>query len=322
MTFLPPPSRLDALGLPCPPSDLPSLFRDAFPDAPRPSTLLLLAPQTAVFFHFHPTRPPIARPLSPHSRILPALARRCDAILNAPDAPRPPLPPSAHRTGQLVLDLTASASSVPLTPFLVAAANAGARIANASPSSPLRAPSPADEILDVVTPRGTPTGQTVPRALAHRVGIRHRTTHLWLYRRAPALEILLQFRSPQKDSYPSRYDISAAGHVPAGADWIPSALRELREELGVAASPSDLLPLGRRAIHTRIAFRGVPHDNLQVSAVYALHCPRPLSDFTPQPSEVDHLRWMPLADVFASLDSPTFPHCLSPDELRRLRALP
>ena len=148
------------------------------------------------------------------------------------------------------------------------------------------------------------------------------TAHRWLYRRAPALQVLLQFRSPQKDSYPSRYDISAAGHVPAGADWIPSALRELREELGVTAFPSDLLPLGRRAIHTRTAFRGVPHDNLQVSAVYALHCPRPLSDFTPQPSEVDHLRWMPLADVFSSLDSPSFPHCLSPDELRRLRALP
>ena len=303
------------------PKILPALVRDAFPNAPAPSTILLLAPQTAAFFHFHPApRPPVVRPLSPHSRLLPALARRCDAILNqTPSAP--PLLPSAHRVGQLVLDL--DPTSTTLSPFLVAAANAGARIADASPTSPLRAPSPSDEIIDVVTPRGAPTGQTVPRALAHRTGLRHRTTHLWLYRRAPdgALEVLLQFRSPQKDSYPSCYDISAAGHVPAGADWIPSALRELGEELGVAASPSDLLPLGRRAIHTRTAFRGVPHDNLQVSAVYALHCPRPLSDFTPQPSEVAHLRWMPLSEVFASLSSPAFPNCLSPDELRRLLPL-
>ncbi len=310
MTALPPPSRLD----------LPGLFHEAFPAAPPPATVLFLSPQTATFYHFPPApRPPDAQTISPHSRVLPALASRCDAILNQTPSALP-LPTAAHRVGQLVLDFV---PTVPLSPFLVAAANAGARIADATPTSPLRAPSPDNEILDVVTPRGAPTGQTVSRALAHRCGIRHRTTHLWLYRRSPdgALEVLLQFRSPQKDSYPSRYDISAAGHVPAGADWIPSALRELEEELGVHASPSDLLPLGRRAIHTRTAFRGVPHDNLQISAVYALHCPRPLSDFTPQASEVDHLRWMPLSDVFASLSSPAFPHCLSPDELRRLLPL-
>ena len=34
------------------------------------------------------------------------------------------------------------------------------------------------EILDVVDETGTPTGETVERAEAHREGVRHRTSHV------------------------------------------------------------------------------------------------------------------------------------------------
>ena len=37
------------------------------------------------------------------------------------------------------------------------------------------------EILDIVDEQGRPTGQTVPRAVAHAEGIRHRTSHCLLY---------------------------------------------------------------------------------------------------------------------------------------------
>ena len=53
------------------------------------------------------------------------------------------------------------------------------------------------------------------------------------------MELLLQKRSQQKDSYPGCYDISSAGHSPAGVDFIPSALRELKEELGLDARPVE-----------------------------------------------------------------------------------
>ena len=38
------------------------------------------------------------------------------------------------------------------------------------------------EILDVVDETGTPTGETVERAEAHREGVRHRTSHVWIAR--------------------------------------------------------------------------------------------------------------------------------------------
>ena len=54
-----------------------------------------------------------------------------------------------------------------------------------------------------------------------------------LHKNKPAYELLLQKRSHDKDSFPDCYDISSAGHVPAGSSVLDSAIRELSEELGI-----------------------------------------------------------------------------------------
>ena len=52
------------------------------------------------------------------------------------------------------------------------------------------------ELLDIVDEKGNPTGETVPREVAHREGIRHRTAHVWIFRRrGGVVQILLQKRS-------------------------------------------------------------------------------------------------------------------------------
>ena len=49
------------------------------------------------------------------------------------------------------------------------------------------------ELLDIVDEKGNPTGETVPREVAHREGIRHRTAHVWIFRRrGGVVQILLQ----------------------------------------------------------------------------------------------------------------------------------
>ena len=103
------------------------------------------------------------------------------------------------------------------------------------------------EYFDVVTEDGEPTGETVSRELAHRDGILHRTAHVWLVREdgRGGHQILLQKRSREKDSYPGLYDTSSAGHIPAGDEPKPSALRELKEELGITAAEELNPPMGR-----------------------------------------------------------------------------
>ena len=55
------------------------------------------------------------------------------------------------------------------------------------------------ELLDIVDEKGNPTGETVPREVAHREGIRHRTAHVWIFRRrGGVVQILLQKRSDNK----------------------------------------------------------------------------------------------------------------------------
>ena len=71
------------------------------------------------------------------------------------------------------------------------------------------------ELLDIVDELGNPTGKVVEREIAHQKGIRHRTSHVWLVRkRNNKVQVLLQKRSHNKDSFPDCYDISSAGHIP------------------------------------------------------------------------------------------------------------
>ncbi len=70
------------------------------------------------------------------------------------------------------------------------------------------------------------------RAEVHGNNLRHRAVHLFIFNRAG--ELLLQKRSRWKDRHPNVWDSSAAGHVDAGEEYDQTAVRELREELGIA----------------------------------------------------------------------------------------
>lgn len=98
------------------------------------------------------------------------------------------------------------------------------------------------ELFDIVDENGRPTGRVVPREEAHRLGLRHRTSHVWVLRQKNGrLQVLLQKRSETKDSFPGCWDISSAGHIPAGSDFVRSALRELREELELVRSTAQAI---------------------------------------------------------------------------------
>lgn len=175
------------------------------------------------------------------------------------------------------------------------------------------------ELLDIVDENGLPTGETVERGAAHRYGVRHRTAHLWLLRRRQGrVELLLQKRSQQKDSYPGCYDISSAGHIPAGVDFIPSALRELKEELGLDARPEELILCGVRRFEYEDTFHDrCFHDN-QVSRVYALWRDVEPEALTLQPEEVEAVCWMDYDTCLQDVKDNAFPNCIRLDELEML----
>ena len=82
------------------------------------------------------------------------------------------------------------------------------------------------EIFDVIDKDGNPTGETVTREQAHTEGIPHRTAHIWILRKKEGrIQVLLQKRSKNKDSFPGMFDTSSAGHIQAGDEPLESALR-------------------------------------------------------------------------------------------------
>jgi len=172
------------------------------------------------------------------------------------------------------------------------------------------------EYLDLVDEQGQPTGRIVSRAEAHAKKLPHRTSHVWILRQKEgALQILLQKRSDDKDAFPGCYDISSAGHIPAGEDYVPSALRELKEELGVDAAATDLIYCGQRHIQFDQVFHGKPfHDN-QYTNVYILWLDKEIEEFTLQPEEVAEVCWLNFDDCLEKVRHNTIPHCIYVEEL-------
>jgi|GEM_PF-389004 len=93
------------------------------------------------------------------------------------------------------------------------------------------------ELLDVISEKGKVI-DTKDRKQIYMDGNLHRTVHIWVINSNK--ELLVQKRSPKKDTYPDLWAISTAGHVKAGEASIESALRELKEELGIKATDKDL----------------------------------------------------------------------------------
>lgn len=175
------------------------------------------------------------------------------------------------------------------------------------------------EYLDIVDENGNPTGKIVDRELAHSQGIWHRTAHLWLVRKKQdTVQVLLQKRSKNKDSHPGCYDISSAGHIPTGVDYKPSAIRELKEELGVTADEKDLIFCGDRKVSWDDFFYGKPFHDRQYSRVFMMWLELEEEEFTVQKEEVESVRWMDLEQCINGVQNELFENCIAMEELMML----
>ena len=176
------------------------------------------------------------------------------------------------------------------------------------------------EYLDIVDENGKPTGKTVSRDLAHRDGILHRTAHVWVVRPSGSgYDILLQKRSMEKESFPGLYDTSSAGHIPAGEEPLTSALRELREELGINATTEQLHYAGLFRIRYEKEFHGHLFRDNEVTKVYVYSEPVDTSSLKLQISEVDEVRWFALDEVWNEIRYSRERFCVPAEGLKILR---
>ncbi|MGN1180181.1 MAG: NUDIX domain-containing protein [Suilimivivens sp.] len=177
------------------------------------------------------------------------------------------------------------------------------------------------ELFDLCDENGVPTGHVKERTMVHRDGDFHRTVHVWVIRRRPdgGLDVLLQKRSKDKDAYPGCYDISSAGHMHAGDDFISSALRELDEELGIKARESDLKFIGYHLGDLKAKFWGKPFLDKEISAVYLYDKPVDVAELKLQESEVEEAVFMDYDTVLEKMADNSLPNCIFPGEFAMIR---
>jgi isopentenyldiphosphate isomerase len=156
-----------------------------------------------------------------------------------------------------------------------------------------------DEPFDLCDERGRPIGRIKPRAQVHRDGDWHRSFHCWVVapgrvvapgeRAGPA--IVLQQRTPAKETWGGLWDVSVGGHYRAG-EGLGGGLREIAEELGLQVAASELVHVGWR----REEFfypNGLIEREIQ--DIYFLRRELDLGTLAPDPSEVTAAALMPAA---------------------------
>lgn len=137
------------------------------------------------------------------------------------------------------------------------------------------------EYFDLYDAAGRRTGRTKERAAVHRDGDWHRSIHVWVVRSDGTL--VFQQRAAGKDTMPGRLTATVGGHYAAG-ETLTGVLRETREEIGVAARESDLLPLGIWRYEDGTADPGVLDREWQDVFLWPLDLPLP--HFVLDPAEV------------------------------------
>lgn len=176
------------------------------------------------------------------------------------------------------------------------------------------------EYLDICDNAGLPTGEIIDRDTAHREGICHRTAHVWVIRKKDTgYDILLQKRSMEKESFPGLFDTSSAGHIPAGSKPLPSALRELQEELGITATPEQLDYAGTFHNQYEMEFHGQPFRDNEITRVYVYQEPVDISTLTLQEAEVDEVQWFDVEEVWAEIQVSRERLCMASKGLEILR---
>ena len=142
-----------------------------------------------------------------------------------------------------------------------------------------------DELIDIITSEGIPTGKTALKSEAHKNGWFHATVHIWLFTKDK--KILLQKRAITKKVFPGLWDISVAGHVGAGEAILTAAKREIFEEIGLHIEEKNLIKIGTR-IHQVSHPNGI-RDN-EHHHVFIAELKTPVSKLTMQPEEVAGLK--------------------------------
>ncbi len=142
-----------------------------------------------------------------------------------------------------------------------------------------------EELIDIITKEGKPTGNRCPKSEIHTKGYYHNTAHIWFYTNDG--HILLAQRAATKTLHPLLWDVSVAGHVDAGETVIQGAIREIKEEIGLSVDATDLYKIG--VFECFQSYENGTIDN-EFHHTFLIELKTGLKELIPQAGEVENLK--------------------------------
>ena len=177
------------------------------------------------------------------------------------------------------------------------------------------------EYFDILNEDGTRTGKIKERSLVHRDGDLHGSVRIYIFRKrynSKKIEILLQKRSDNKDSFPGCFDVSSAGHVDVGEEFIDAAVRELKEELGIEAQKEDFIFLFTQKLMAKDVFHGSIFVSNEINNVYVLKDNVDVSYIHYEEDEIQDILWMDTKELLCNLQNANKKFCISLEEYEKV----
>lgn len=137
-----------------------------------------------------------------------------------------------------------------------------------------------EELFDVVDEHDQVI-DTKPRSEVHRLRLRHRAVHIFVFRSDGRM--LIHLRSASKEEFPSVWTSSASGHVASRETYHNSAVRELQEELGITC------PL---RFVTKVA--ACEQTSFEFTELFRADCD---AEVTMDPEEIQEVRWQTIEEI-------------------------
>ena len=146
-----------------------------------------------------------------------------------------------------------------------------------------------DEYVVLVDDSGRPSGTAPKRLVHHATTPLHLAFSCWVFDRDG--RTLLTRRARSKQTWPGAWTNTVCGHPAPGEKTVDAVRRRAHHELGMALQTVDLVLPDFR-------YRAVMTDGTVENEVCPVYVARPASNLlTPDPTEVDDLRWATLDDV-------------------------
>lgn len=151
---------------------------------------------------------------------------------------------------------------------------------------------------EVLDDQGHETGQLLDLPTIHKQELWHEVVNVWIMN--SRAELLMQLRAPGVELSPNVWDVTIGTHMRLQEEPVDAALRALKTELGITATPDQL----KHLFNVQSA-NPMPNGTLHkvVGHVFMMQLDVDPATLTFDPEKITQFAWVPLPTIMSEVGS-------------------